>query len=166
VSLAVDIAALATPIVTGSGLWFVREQLEGSREQLKGTRTVARSEFLLLLDRHFFDFQGIALLLRDPDWKPANESEGFALARYMGFVERIERLVRDGIFDLVTVEAAYGWRIQWLVENHAAHNRLMTNPGAWREFNSLWRQLDAIRESAGRGPLCPGRAPPPSALCR
>ncbi|MDQ6803513.1 MAG: hypothetical protein M3065_00805 [Actinomycetota bacterium] len=127
---------------------------------------MARSEFLLTLDRHFLDFQDVALRVHDPDWQPSDDHEGFTLARYMGFVERIGLLVRDEILDLPTVDTAYGWRIQWLVENHAARKRLMTKPAAWQEFNSLWRELDAARESTGLAPICPGCAPPPSPLCK
>lgn len=144
----------------------MRGQLEGSREQLAGARNVARGEFLLALDRNFSDFHDIALRLQNPKWTPMDSPEGFKLARYMGAVERIGLLVRDGILDLSTVETAYGWRIQWLVRNDTTRKRLLTMPQAWPELNRLWRELDAVRQAAGDPCLCPGSSPPPDALCR
>jgi hypothetical protein len=152
-STAADIGTLALPVVTGLGLWFVREQIRGARQ-------VARGQFLLDLDRDLRKYYDVQLNLMEASWEPRDAGEGFQLARYMALFERVGLLVGDGIIDLPTVDRFYGWRIKWLIENHCARKDLENRPAGWEGFIALWRELDELPRDGG-GCLCQGYFAPP-----
>jgi hypothetical protein len=152
-STAADVGAVALPVVTGAGLLFVWQQIRSARQ-------VARSQFLLDLDRRLRDHGVVAFDVRSAAWKPKDEAEGFDLARYMGLIERIAILVDDGILDLSTTRKLYGWRMRWLIANECVRQDLDDRPDGWRTFIDLWRKLDEqCRREIGEA-LCPGHPAP------
>lgn len=148
-----DIGAAALPLVTGFGLLFVWQQIRAARH-------VARSQFLLDLDRRLRDHVGVAFDVRSPSWTPKDDAEGFELARYMGLIERMAILVDDGIVDLSTVRKLYGWRMRWLIANQCVRQDLADRREGWRTFIELWCRLDEqCHRDLGEG-LCPEHPAP------
>lgn len=125
--------------------------------QIRGSKKVAKGEFLLHLDEMLQEHNNIHIRLRpDGDWTidksgPKDKEEWVAVEIYMGLFERVNILIEDNIIDIDTIDRLYGYRIMNILANDVIRqNKLERESSYWQDFIKLQDKIIHIRENRSK----------------
>lgn len=127
-------------VLTGIGLIYTAIQIKRSRK-------IARSEFLIHLYELMEQHNELHARLTGGGWPvgrkgPETREEWIKVGRLMGLFEYIQILVEDGVLDVDTVDRLYSYRILPLVNNELIYQRHLTKANnTWKGFKKLWESL-------------------------
>ena len=142
----VDWGDWAGAIATVVGLVFIWLQVRDARK-------TARNQFLLNLDERLNSHREIYLkiLKSEIDAASLNNKEIEAdLWSYIGFFERINLLLRDGILNISEVDDLYAYRVEKIVENDPIYCQyLIDQSHSWHNFTRLAKKLVLYQKSIG-----------------
>lgn len=146
-----DIAAAIGAVLTGIGVIFTGIGLIYTAVQIKRSRKIARSEFLIhlyeLMEQHNELHVRLMPRLKGGGWPggregPDTPEDWIGVGRLMGLFEYIQILVEDGVLDANTVDKLYSYRIIPLVNNQFIYERHLTETtNTWTGFKKLWESL-------------------------
>jgi hypothetical protein len=152
-SLGGALAAAIGLAYAGLQLKAARQSAEGARNEAESGRRTTESQFLLALEDQFRVHWDVHVALRPGGkWAAASagpeSSEDWArVESYMGLLERLNILHRNGVVPLPYIKQFYRYRLNNLWANHVIRREKMDRrPKGWRDLIELSHKLD-IAES-------------------
>jgi hypothetical protein len=134
-----DVITAGGAVLTGLGLIYTGVQLRLSRK-------IARSQFLLQLYELMEQHNELHSRLTGLGWPegrtaPQTVEEWIQVGRMLGLFEYIQILVADKIIDIDTVDKLYSYRLFHIVNNKEIYNRYFSADGSWDGVTKLLEAL-------------------------
>lgn len=151
-----------TAITSAIALIFVGVALFYNNAELRMTREIAQSQYLMSYYSEFQQFNDVQMKFIAGAWSqpgvgPESQEEWYRVARYMGLLEQIEVLIDSGIMTAEVADRSYSHRVRAVYRNELVRRRYLEGEKfRWQLFLRLVNRLErmpvysGLRERDGR----------------